>query len=563
MTRFLHIPCLLALLVFPVGGRAESVSNPVLARDDHYEYTLQDLADHLRLAEHPSVDRLPALVKAEDSSAIAVAEKRMAYIAFQRLLVRREAGDSCSSPTKEYVRGVLRDYAYDRFLSEATRDVVVSPEEVAKSYERNKDRFVSPERRKLSILYRVFPPDPQGRQEIVQELEQLRRDPGLNERFLEEVKKRSDLPNALQGGVVDYFTTGTYGPTVEKYAFSTPPGELSPVFWASKGAYILKVLDVLPGGPLPLEKARATLEVELRQEHFEALLQSRLRDLKNRYSPWVVESIPGCASADMPLLRVGDYVLTSGTLLVLHPELAGSTPVSDAAFRGILETILVGELLLRDLEAESRKSPNSPKARELDLKEILAAYPLILGEMTRPKISVTESEKREYYEKHRDFYHDVAPKRLRCVLFRNPAQDSLPEQEYYRDWTERKRMATGFLARVENDTNRFEAAAAELANEFPFIEVVETDFLVDWPKGWDCAKTIASYAVGKISPLVTTPEGFVVFRVVDQDKPRIFTYKEVEPSLHRVVYAQKEEALRAEMERSILERYHYRFVLGK
>jgi hypothetical protein len=447
-----------------------------------------------------------------------------------------------------------------RFADQAA----VSASEIEDAYKSLKDLPQIPERRKISILYKLFPPDEKGRDKVIQGLEELRRQADLNERFLEIVKAESDLPNALRGGVVDFFTAGTYGPTVEKHAFATPKGELSPVFWASKGAYIVKVLDVRPAGPPSLDEMKGELERQIRREKIAAARSAMLSTLKKSHACHIPATFPNPIPANFPLLKVDDFAITSATLPLHVSDIPVKAPLSYAeALRAALETVCENELYLRKLEDEAQADPESLASRELAVKRDLVSFLHLFAKGPASQIVVPEQEVRAYYEKNKEYYHDIAPRRLRMVVFKAPNRDELSEPEFHKAWTALMREARIFTDEAAKDPERFETLGTALAEKNSAVELRTSDWLEECPPDWQPAPTLTEYSPRRVSPVVQFSEGLLVFRTTEVGKPRSLSYEEARPKAERVIRSQKEAKIYASHLEEVLEKHRYRFVWGE
>ncbi len=554
----------LSAAVFCLLCGAAFSDNPttgVLARDRVYAYTLSDLETWLEITDFPAREEILDTLSLGEKQHLAPAKQQLEDLAFRRLYVHDSAPLLERDPVlREQVRAALRELAVRRFADQLREDVSVSDEELRSAYENRKTEFRVPERRKISILYKVFPPDPQGREAVLEQLQELRFRPDIREAFQDLVKQHSDLPGALQGGVVDYFTTGTYGPTVETYAFSTPEGEVSPVFHATKGAYLLKVLDVDPARVLSLQEVRARLEQSLMSEKLTAIQARRLERLRSRIPVHIADlaSADFAAKPGQPLLRVGDYELTSATLAQVYGEAFQSATYDSERLYRFLEALAERELIYRGYKNSVEADPQA--ARTFGIEQDLIAFSALFYLEATDTLDVTDEEKRAVYESRREFYHGNAPKRLEYLLFTLPDRSTVSEPVYYREWTDQRREAEAFQEQAAADPERFEGLARELAGKETTVQFHTTDWIQDLPTEWNPTKPLVEYNKGMISSILSGDGGWVVFRVLEVGEPEIFPYKEVEDRLHRLVLAGKEKGLQEKRKRELFEKYPLQFL---
>ena len=191
----------------------------ILARDDYDQYTAADLEAYLRVKHIPNADAILNSISAKTPTKKDIISDLFREIAFQNLFVRERIQNRVIPDVIKYkVREISRDYAYNRRMAEIQTECQITTPELLQAYKANREKYKIDERRKIAVLYKVFPKDPELRKRLPLTLEHLRARADFNKNFLQYVKRYSDLPGAINGGIVDYFTRGTYGPTVEKFA---------------------------------------------------------------------------------------------------------------------------------------------------------------------------------------------------------------------------------------------------------------------------------------------------------------------------------------------------------
>ncbi|HET6629882.1 MAG TPA: peptidyl-prolyl cis-trans isomerase [Woeseiaceae bacterium] len=144
------------------------------------------------------------------------------------------------------------------------QDVEISDEELQAYYEQVKSRYLQDEQRKAHhILVAVGDDEEAARQEAAALAERAR----AGEPFEDLARQYSDdTGTAEQGGdlgaVLKSQMPGPLGDTI----FSMQEGEIAGPVRSDFGFHIVRLDDVIPGGPLPLEQVRPELERELRDE---------------------------------------------------------------------------------------------------------------------------------------------------------------------------------------------------------------------------------------------------------------------------------------------------------
>ncbi|MCX7001513.1 MAG: peptidyl-prolyl cis-trans isomerase, partial [Candidatus Sumerlaeota bacterium] len=272
------IPVFILLILTTFSSFANETR--LLARDDIFQYNVKDLEAYLNVFGDPNKELIMKVADTTTSSPAArnLYETTLKSLAFKKLFVHNELkNEALNDSMKLFIRDAMREYALKLHNIELQKECAVTSKEIELAYEQNKESFRVDERRKIAVLYKVFPDDRDLRERLPRTLETLRARPDFNENFLEYVKQYSDLPGAFEGRVVDYFTRGTYGPTVEKYAFETPKGGLSPVFTAQYGAYIIKCLDIKPEGYIPLIEVSSKIGETIAKAKWKDALERRMK----------------------------------------------------------------------------------------------------------------------------------------------------------------------------------------------------------------------------------------------------------------------------------------------
>ncbi|MCW8997038.1 MAG: nitrogen fixation protein NifM [Psychromonas sp.] len=149
-------------------------------------------------------------------------------------------------------------------------------------YQKNKDRFVQPERRKVShILITIndeYPENrrPQALMRINGISKQLRRDP---DKFSELAMKYSECPTSLNKGLIGSISRGQLYPELDEVLFMMQPQTISLVIESEIGFHLLFCHEISPAGEISQEDALQEICKQLnqhRKKKSEKLWLSRL-----------------------------------------------------------------------------------------------------------------------------------------------------------------------------------------------------------------------------------------------------------------------------------------------
>ncbi len=160
--------------------------------------------------------------------------------------------------------------------------VSVTPEEIERYYQANKEDFRSGERVTVrSIAFRLEPLDSEaevarirGKAEEVRALAQAGRP------FEDLAKQFSEGPGAETGGLLGTFTREELDAALAGVVFTVAPGQLSDVVRTDGAFQILRVDKIEPPGYRPLE--------EVREQVREALYQ---KAVEQRFQDWIAKDL--------------------------------------------------------------------------------------------------------------------------------------------------------------------------------------------------------------------------------------------------------------------------------
>lgn len=158
-------------------------------------------------------------------------------------------------------------------------------------YEEQKGRFELSEQIRLNyILVTVAPADPNQVEDRSAKArrfaEGLRESLLAGEDFSRVARRGSDDVSADSGGNIGWIERGTLDPVIEKIAFNTEIGEISPVFESQLGFHVVQVTDRHDAGELSFEVVRELLFQEAvlsRADEFHATAERRRQEIKKRH----------------------------------------------------------------------------------------------------------------------------------------------------------------------------------------------------------------------------------------------------------------------------------------
>jgi len=178
-------------------------------------------------------------------------------------------------------RNLLRDQVVEK-LSGA---IDVTPDEVAKYYEENKQRFIDREQVKASHILIKFPapaagakpgqgPSDKEKKDAKKKAEVVRAAAAAKGAdFAAIAAKESQAPDAQKNGDLGFITRGRLAPEVDNVAFALNAEAVSPVIETKQGFEIVKVFE---------KKAERTRPVDEVQENIKNSLLARKKNEKRR-----------------------------------------------------------------------------------------------------------------------------------------------------------------------------------------------------------------------------------------------------------------------------------------
>ena len=263
--------------------------------------------------------------------------------------------DAYKEPEKRKFSMVL--FKTDSFLN----DVQVSNDEIKEYYNENKDKYHKEAEVKAShILFRLGEDAPEAEvakvkaeaQKVLDEAKKKGAD------FAELAKKYSQGPTAPKGGDLGYFTRAQMVPSFAEAAFALKPGEISGLVRTPYGFHIIKVEDARPARTIPLEEARSQIELTLKRERARDIAFDKAREFADlAYAEGNLKK--AAQSGKLQVTETKEWVAQSGPL----PEVQVPPPIMKDLFalpqNGISSALEIPEGFLI-AQVEALKAPEVP-----------------------------------------------------------------------------------------------------------------------------------------------------------------------------------------------------------
>ncbi|MCD6287669.1 MAG: peptidylprolyl isomerase, partial [Candidatus Hydrogenedentes bacterium] len=125
--------------------------------------------------------------------------------------------------------------------STLSSDIKVSDEDIKAHYEKTKEKYKLPDRRKLDFVSIPIEPSADDEAQTRKKAETVLEKAKSGADFSELATQYSDGPTASKGGDLGLFGKGRMDPAFEKAAFALKPGEISGIVKSRFGLHIIKV----------------------------------------------------------------------------------------------------------------------------------------------------------------------------------------------------------------------------------------------------------------------------------------------------------------------------------
>ena len=246
------------------------------------------------------------------------------------------------------------------------KDVAVSGDEVNQYYAENETNYhKQAEVKARHILLSVDEDAPAAEVERVKaEAERILQEAkkkGAD--FAELAQKHSQDPAAANGGDLGYFTRDRMVPSFADAAFALKAGEISELVRTPYGFHIIKVEDVRPERTIPLEEVRAEIELTLKKEKARDIAYKEARNFAD--AVYAQGDIRKAASAGkVELVETQEWLKQIDPI----PGVSASPQIMQALFKltdkAVSEVMEVPEGFLV-LQVEQIKEPEVPPFQEV------------------------------------------------------------------------------------------------------------------------------------------------------------------------------------------------------
>jgi len=195
----------------------------------------------------------------------------------KKLYLEKQAGEAWPEEEQRALLGSDSGPLYDKmivdkYLSEVVKDIKVDQGEIQRYYDLHKSEFFLPERVEVSQI--LLPTEAKAVE--VWDKAKLVSAEGFRDLAITE----SIGPEASEGGVMGIFQKGQLPQEWETVIFSLHEDEVSPVIESSYGFHIFWVDKIYEPEWIPLEKASATIRLNLMDLEVKAAVSRRLEELK-------------------------------------------------------------------------------------------------------------------------------------------------------------------------------------------------------------------------------------------------------------------------------------------
>ncbi len=189
----------------------------------------------------------------------------------------------------DWLKKVRKNLLVEKTIAAIVSDITPpSEEEIKNYYEKNKEKFVEPEKIHLHQI-------------VVKKREQAGRlwkiVAASRKRFAAIAKENSISPDAQNGGDMGFISRGTLPSNMEKKLFRLPKMVLSPVMKGPQGFYIFMVTERKPERKIPFEDVKDKIKEKLLNERkalaYRAWLKEKLRTAKILRNHRLISSLGG------------------------------------------------------------------------------------------------------------------------------------------------------------------------------------------------------------------------------------------------------------------------------
>jgi parvulin-like peptidyl-prolyl isomerase len=256
----------------PHYERAFADKDPEERQAQLLEWSRENVIERVLLAQHARASGIQ-IPKAEVEAAFEQIRKQLA----DDEQLREEFGTADEKSITEQIESRMK---VERMLQDLCNNVPdPSPEEVARFYEQNKEKFQSPEQVRAAHLVKHISwqtDESAAHQTIMKAAAELKD----GTPFEVAVAKYSDCPD--NAGDLGYITRGQMVEEFDDVVFNLGTDELSEVFRTRFGFHIARIYDRRPAAPLALKQVKDQITSELKEQMRNNAVDEFIDQLKNK-----------------------------------------------------------------------------------------------------------------------------------------------------------------------------------------------------------------------------------------------------------------------------------------
>jgi peptidyl-prolyl cis-trans isomerase D len=275
--------------------------------------------------------------------------------------------------TPEWVKLKYAELRLDQLAAQIT----VSDSDVHDAYEKSKDRYVTPEKRRASHILIQIPAGKDGDAIARKKAEDILAQARAGKDFAALAKQYSQDPgSAAKGGDLGWAERGNFVAPFADALFSTPAGEIRGPVKTQYGYHIIRVDEIQAGKAQTFEQARAEVEAQLRRDRAADRFGDRQEQLQRRLEQ------PGAdfdalakefqlQTGEVPRFLRGTGGAPLGTSNELQDAVFGTATLDEGHIGG---PVLLGEdriVIVKDLEHHKAAPQPLAEVHEVILAAIM------------------------------------------------------------------------------------------------------------------------------------------------------------------------------------------------
>lgn len=182
-----------------------------------------------------------------------------------------------------------------KYMKSVAGDAAVPEAEVKKFYDANPEMFREPEKVRAQIVVVLSKPDDAEalKADARKRIEEARKRVLAGEDFAAIAKEYSQVQNAGTGGDLGWFhrgeTVNPVFPRIEDLGFSTPVGQVTPVFDTPTGLNFMKITEKQPARLMPFDDVKSKLALDMGRAKEAAAVQEKVQQLSQAAQVKIVD----------------------------------------------------------------------------------------------------------------------------------------------------------------------------------------------------------------------------------------------------------------------------------